>query len=294
MPSAPSISGRSVPDKDESAVEPFGSSNASSLVQVSSTPKDGDVEKHAGPPVDASAATTADPADPNVVDFDGPDDPTYPTNWPKREKWGAVGVLSALTFITYVARLLLARSLVPADAPASPLASSMFAPGVPQVLADFGTTDALIGSFVVSIYVLGYALGPLLIAPLSELYGRMPLYHATNLLFVVFTVACAVATSMPMLVVFRFFEGCAGSAVITMGGGSIADLFVQSERGTAMSIWSIGPLVGPVVGPVAGGFLAQAKGWRWVFWVIAIAVGCWGHVGHACNEANGSSRRPAF
>lgn len=149
----------------------------------------------------------------------------------------------------------------------------MFAPGVPGVLRDFHTSQqSVLSSFVVSVYVLGYAFGPMIIAPLSELYGRYPVYHATNILFVIFTVACAVASNLNMLIAFRFFQGSAGSAVLALGGGTIADLFVQSERGAAMAIWAMGPLLGPVIGPVAGGFLSQAKGWRWVFWVIAMGV----------------------
>ena len=150
----------------------------------------------------------------------------------------------------------------------------MFAPGIPGVLRDFSSDNQLLGSFVVSVYVLGYAAGPIVIAPLSELYGRYAVYNATNVLFVAFTVACAVAPSLDSLVGFRWLEGVAGSAAITMGGGTIADMFVQEQRGRAMALWSMGPLVGPVVGPIAGGFLAQSLGWRWVFWVIAIAVSC--------------------
>jgi len=148
----------------------------------------------------------------------------------------------------------------------------MFAPGVPEVLSDFKSTEALLGSFVVSIYILGYAIGPIIIAPLSELYGRLWVYHSSNVLFVIFTIACAVSSNLNMPISFRFLAGCAGSAVLTMGGGTIADLFKQEERGSATSIWSIGPLLGLVVGPVAGGFLSQAKGWRWVFWVITMGV----------------------
>ena len=57
--------------------------------------------------------------------------------------------------------------------PYRPLASSMFAPGVPEVMTEFKSSNELLASFVVSVYVLGYAFGPLLIAPLSELYGRV-------------------------------------------------------------------------------------------------------------------------
>jgi MFS family permease len=120
----------------------------------------------------------------------------------------------------------------------------MFAPGVPAVMVDFQSYDNLLASFVVSVYVLGYAFGPLVISPLSELYGRVPIYNGTNLGFITFTIACAVASDMNMLIGFRFLEGFFGSAVLTMGGGTISDLFKQEERGKAMAIWSMGPLLG--------------------------------------------------
>jgi multidrug resistance protein len=148
----------------------------------------------------------------------------------------------------------------------------MFAPGVPQLMADFHCTSNLLATFVVSVFVLGFAFGPLILAPMSETYGRSPIYHTCNVLFVVFTVLCAVAKNMGMMIAFRFLAGFAGVAVITCGSGSIADLMPREKRGGAMALWSLGPLLGPIVGPIAGGFLVEAKGWRWVFWVIAIVV----------------------
>jgi multidrug resistance protein len=149
----------------------------------------------------------------------------------------------------------------------------MFAPGVEGVLVEFHSTSITLASFVVSIYVLGYCIGPLFVAPLSEMYGRAPVYHVSNVLYLIFTVACAVSSSLPMLIVFRFFAGAVGSTPISIGGGTFGDLFRVEERGAAISIWAMGPLLGPVVGPVAGGFLAEAAGWRWIFWLITIAVG---------------------
>lgn len=148
----------------------------------------------------------------------------------------------------------------------------MFAPGVPEVMSEFDSTNIELASFVVSIYVLGYAFGPLIIAPLSELYGRLVIYHTCNVLFVIFTIACALATNLNMLIGFRFLEGTFGSAPLTIGGGTIADMIVQQKRGAVMSVWAMGPLMGPVIGPVIGGYLTEAKGWRWVFWLIAIVV----------------------
>jgi MFS family permease len=163
----------------------------------------------------------------------------------------------------------------------------MFAPGVPEVMKDFHTTNLELMSFVVSVYLIGYCFGPLMIAPVSELYGRLIVYNVCNVLYVVFTVACAVAPNLASLIVFRLFAGLAGSCPLTIGAGSIADMFIQEQRGAAMAAWAIGPLIGPVIGPVgescsslglqqltvaAGGYLTQAKGWRWTFWVIAMAV----------------------
>jgi multidrug resistance protein len=148
----------------------------------------------------------------------------------------------------------------------------MLAPGIDQVMKEFHTTNVQIGSLAVTIYLLGFACGPLVIAPLSELYGRLPAYHVCDLLWVIFTVACAVATNMPSFIVFRFLAGCAGSCPLTIGGSTVVDVISQQPRGAAMSMFAIGPLPRPVLGPIAGGFLAQAEGWRWVFWVRTITV----------------------
>ncbi|PWI66704.1 hypothetical protein PCL_04842 [Purpureocillium lilacinum] len=200
----------------------------------------------------ASDSTTA--RDPTVVDWDGPDDPANPMNWPLSQKAAAIAIVSAITFV-------------------SPLASSIFAPGIPQVMADFGSTNQEIASFIVSVYVVGYCFGPLLIAPLSELYGRAPLYHVCNVLFVIFSVACALAPNLGGLVAFRLLAGLAGSCPMAIGPGTIADLVPREKRGKVMAAWVFGPLFGPVIGPIAGGYLTEAKGWRWSFWVLAIAGG---------------------
>lgn len=111
---------------------------------------------------------------------------------------------------------------------------------------------------------------------MSELYGRIPIYNVANLLFVIFNISCAVSTSMGMLIAFRFLAGCAGAAPLTLGGGTIADMFPPQQRAGAMAIWSIGPLLGPVIGPVCGGFLVESMSWRWVFWILAIFGGAFG------------------
>ena len=140
----------------------------------------------------------------------------------------------------------------------------------------FDEHSNLIATFVVSIYLLGFAIGPLIIAPMSEIYGRMPIYNICNVLFIIFNVACALSTSMGMLIAFRFLAGCAGASPLTLGGGTIADMFPPEQRAGAMAIYSLGPLLGPILGPVAGGFLVASTSWRWVFWILAMAGGVFG------------------
>ncbi|KAJ5773863.1 hypothetical protein N7457_008759 [Penicillium paradoxum] len=182
------------------------------------------------------------------------EDPENPMNWSGGRKWTIIGMVSFVTFLT-------------------PLASSMFAPGIRQVLEDFGSTSKVLSTFVVSVYVLGFAFGPLVVAPVSEYSGRAWVYNVCNVLFVIFNIASALAPNMASLIVFRFLDGFAGVAAITCGSGTIADLVPSEKRGQAMAIWSLGPLFGPIIGPVTGGFLVEATDWRWVFWVLAIASG---------------------
>ncbi|KPM38567.1 putative transporter [Neonectria ditissima] len=181
-------------------------------------------------------------------------DPENPMNWTTGRKWSIIGILSFITFLT-------------------PLASSMMAPGVPDIMADFNTTNDEVATFMVSVFVLGFAFGPLLMAPMSELYGRTLVYHVSNSLFVIFSIGCALSQNPAMLMAFRFLSGFVGVAVVTCGSGSIADMIPAEQRGAAMAVWSIGPLLGPVIGPVCAGFLVEAQGWRWVFWVTTIVSG---------------------
>lgn len=98
----------------------------------------------------------------------------------------------------------------------------MFAPGVSQMTEEFHNSNELLATLVVSIYVLGLAFGPLVLAPLSEVYGRWIIYSVCNVLYLVFTIACAVSTGMNMMIGFRFLAGVAGSAPLAIGGGTIA------------------------------------------------------------------------
>lgn len=126
------------------------------------------------------------------------------------------------------------------------LAATMFAPGAQELAAEFHVTNSTIEAFTVSIYVLGFALGPLILAPLSELYGRLVIYHFCNIFYFAFTLGCAFSTDITMFLVFRLICGCAASGPMSIGGGTVADITSQEKRGKAMALFAVGPLLGPV------------------------------------------------
>lgn len=189
-----------------------------------------------------------------IVGWEGPDDPSNPLNWAPFRRWGMVSIVSLITLIT-------------------PLASTMFAAAVPMLMEEFNVENRQLSAFVVSIFVLGFVIGPLICSPLSELHGRLPVYHASNCFFLLMNISCALAPSLPALMVFRILAGAAGSAALAIGGGTIADVIPIHHRGKAMVLFSMGPIVGPVIGPVGGGFAGQALGWRWIFWILSMCSG---------------------
>ncbi|KAL1869197.1 hypothetical protein VTK73DRAFT_3198 [Phialemonium thermophilum] len=189
--------------------------------------------------------------DEGIVGWDSQDDPQMPLNFPTRKKWIIVGLLSAITLIT-------------------PFASSILSPGIGALDKEFGNTNETVGAMTVSIYLLGYVVGPLFLAPLSEILGRRPVLAAANAFFCVWQIGCALAPNIASLIVFRFFTGVGGAGCLTLGAGIISDVFRTDERGFAMGIYTLGPLIGPTVGPLIGGFLAETIGWRWDFWIVLI------------------------
>ncbi|KAI0884383.1 MFS general substrate transporter [Annulohypoxylon maeteangense] len=192
--------------------------------------------------------------DPNIVDWDGPDDPENPLNWSGLKKGLHIAYVSL--FVLY-----------------ANLAATMFAPGASALAKEFHITNSTVATFTVSIYVLGFMIGPLSLAPLSELYGRLPIYHVCNFFYIAFTLGCALSKNVGMFLAFRFLAGCSSAGPLTIGGGTIADMTTQDKRGKAMASFLLGPLLGPTIGPIIGGFVSQYIGWRWTFRIILILSG---------------------
>ena len=147
----------------------------------------------------------------------------------------------------------------------------MVAPALGAIGSEFHITNDVVLSLTLSIFILAYAIGPLFLGPLSEMYGRVIVLQTSNLLYLFFNLGCGLAQTKTQLIIFRFLSGLGGSAPLAIGGGVLSDLFTAEQRGRAISIYSLAPLLGPAVGPIAGGFITENTTWRWVFYATTIA-----------------------
>ncbi|OLN95779.1 putative transporter C1529.01-like protein 1 [Colletotrichum chlorophyti] len=222
----------------EHALRNARSSRSRSLSRTVSEVRDGienrrDLE--IGHPLDdEKKATTATELDPNLVTWNSPKDIRNPKQWPFKKKWAAV--FCALE----------------------------------DIGRDLNIPSSFEQALVLSIFVLAYAVGPLAWGPLSELYGRVIVLQLTNLFYMFFNLGCGLARTKGQMIAFRFLAGLGGSAPLAIGGGVLGDLFEAEERGRAISLYSLMPLLGPAIGPIAGGFVAQNTTWRWIFYSTTI------------------------
>lgn len=93
------------------------------------------------------------------------------------------------------------------------------------------------------------------------------------MLFLVWNILSAVSVSISMLIVMRILGGGAAASVQAVGAGTVADIWEPKERGKAMGIFYLGPLMGPLLAPIIGGALAEGFGWRSTLWFLVIYGG---------------------
>lgn len=182
-----------------------------------------------------------------------PNDPENPKNWSKAYKWYCTMVVALTCFV-----VAFASSVITAD--------------IEGMAREFHVSEE-VGLLSITLFVVGFGVGPMAFAPLSEIYGRQIIYGATLLAAVVFVIPCAVSHNIAVLLVFRALDGIAFSAPMTLVGGTLADLWRAEERGIPMAAFSAAPFIGPAIGPLVGGFLSDATGWRWLYWIQVILSG---------------------
>jgi len=187
----------------------------------------------------------------DIVDFDGPDDPANPMNWAKRKKIGVT--------ILYGVNTMCAT-----------FTSSIFSSASPFIARQFGISNE-VGILGLSLYLLGFAFGPVLFAPLSELYGRRITIIIPMFIFICFSAAVATAANLQTIFICRFFSGIFSSSPVTIVGGGIADMFNQRERGGMVVIYSLCIVGGPLLAPTIGAAVSESYlTWRWTEYLAVI------------------------
>ncbi|KAJ5726763.1 uncharacterized protein N7483_008120 [Penicillium malachiteum] len=198
--------------------------------------------------------SNASQQDSKLVTWNGPDDPDNPKNWTKKKKWISMGIVAMFTLL-------------------SPVSSTMVTPALTAIGEDLHITEEFVLELTMSIFILAYAIEPLFLGPFSETYGRAVILQLANLFYLAFNIGCGFAQTKSQILAFRFFSGLGASVPLVVGGGVLGDMFRAEERGSAMAIFSLAPLLGPSLGPIMGGFIAENTTWRWVFYATSIATG---------------------
>ena len=260
MPDMPSLhSQASSPEKDDGGttsgksneyLEPSTNRQAGSLTQIHShasrrnqlRPTRSYVDSHSyyserrSDDEDDHETTTYLPTskdDPSVRDekgyqevvFDGLDDPMNPKGLPTWRKWSIVLVLACGSLcVTF--------------------ASSAYTSTYHQMNAEFGSS-VIVSTLGLSLFVFGLGLSPMMLGPLSEFYGRRPIYIVGFSMFLIWVIPSAVAQNIQTMLIARFLDGFSGSAFLSVAGGTVGDMFTKETLAAPMMIYSAAPFLGP-------------------------------------------------
>lgn len=148
-------------------------------------------------------------------------------------------------------------------------ASSIYTSTYEQMNSEFGTSR-IVATIGLSLFVLGISLGPMMLSPLSEFYGRRPVYLVAWALYLIWIIPSAVAKNIGTMLPARFLSGFSGSAFLAVSGGTVSDLFSRQDLQFPMIVWSLAPFCGPAIGPTIGGFINYFTLWRWTYYVLII------------------------
>ncbi|KAM3520745.1 hypothetical protein NHJ13051_006687 [Beauveria bassiana] len=180
-------------------------------------------------------------------------DPENPKNWPLWYRGWTVAVASIGTWGTT-------------------LYSSSYTASTPGLAKEFGASTTIV-TLGLTTYLIGLAVGTLIVAPLSELYGRRNVYLVCIAGWALLIIPSGVAHSLTSIIVVRFFDALFGSVMVGNAPGTVVDISHPDYLARTMSLFSLAPMNGPVTGPIIGGFVFEYLGWRWANWVILI-LGC--------------------
>lgn len=186
-----------------------------------------------------------------VVEFTDANDPLHPQNWSLRRK---IGISVTLAYTTFV----------------SSFASAIYSATVGEISPHFhiSTEVAILG---VTLYVLGFASGPTIWAPASELIGRRWPICIGMFGYSIFTIGTATSKDVQTLMLTRFFAGFFSASPIAIVPAVFADIYNNQTRGVAIAMFAMAVFVGPFASPFVGGFITMSYlGWRWTMFISSI------------------------
>lgn len=166
---------------------------------------------------------------------------------------GCAGVIFLLVFTSLV----------------TPLSLDMYTPAIPQMSAYFETDAFMVNLTLVGFYVV-FALGQLLMGPLSDRWGRRRLYVAGGAAYAAGSALCALAPSIVALILLRVAQALGAGTLAAVSMALVKDVFAPERRGAVLSIVQAIFAVGPVLAPVLGAVVVEAADWRMTFWLLAL------------------------
>ena len=154
---------------------------------------------------------------------------------------------------------------------AASLGSSIIAPAE-NVIAQYTHVSTEVSVLSISLYILGFACGPLCWAPISEIWGRKWSMIPAMICLGIFSIGTAVSKNAASIFVTRFFGGVFGSAPVSNVAAALGDIWAPKVRGTAVTLYAVAVVGGPTIGPVIGSALTVNRhlGWRWTEYILAI------------------------
>ncbi|CCF55847.1 hypothetical protein KAFR_0A04120 [Kazachstania africana CBS 2517] len=192
------------------------------------------------------------PIDPATLDWDSPLDIDNPHNWPTWKKWYTTMASACMCLVVT-------------------MGSSLYVSSVTELVMRYGI-DRTLALSGLTFYLLG--LSTVIGAPLSEVFGRKPIYLISLPLSCLCTMGVGLSNGhMRIILPLRFLAGVFASPALSIGSGTILDIFDVDEVSVAMTFFCLAPFMGPVLAPIMGDFACAARGWRWGSWIQLLASG---------------------
>ncbi|OCF39124.1 hypothetical protein I317_07065 [Kwoniella heveanensis CBS 569] len=197
------------------------------------------------------------PATPDefLVDWNGPNDQDNPRNWSLVKKSSVTTSIMILTITVYIG-------------------SAIWTPGI-EAGAEFFGVSTTASSLGISMFVVGYGIGPLFLCGITEIpfIGRTNPYIFSLAIFFILNILTAIVNNFAGFLVLRFLAGFWGSPALATGGASLDDMFVPHKVAYAMGLWELSAEAAPALAPIVASFAVQYQGWRWAFWEMSIMSG---------------------